>query len=140
DVADLASGGSVVGGAGTDTLIGKATAIDLSSTTLTSIENLKAGTSLSTTFTVDAADLASSGSVTGSSGTDTLIINGTAADLTSTTLSSIEVLQTGSSLATTFTVNPADLASGGSVIGSSGNDTLVVASTAFDLSSTSLTS
>ncbi len=140
DQADLAAGGSILGSSGSDVLSAKSTDLDLTSTTLSSIETIRAGSSLATTFTVDLADLVSGGSVTGSSGVDSLVIKGTSADLTSTTLTSVEILRAGSSLATTFTVNPADLASGGSVVGSTGNDTLTIVSTAFDLSSTSLTS
>ena len=140
DAADLAAGGSVVGGKGSDTLTVTDTAIDLTSTTLTSIEKLAAGSGTDTVFTVDQADLASKGSVAGSSGVDSLVINGTALNLTSTTLTSVENLQAGSSLATTFTVDPADLASGGSITGSSGDDKLVVKGTALNLTSTTLTS
>ncbi|HVO04740.1 MAG TPA: hypothetical protein VMT54_21270, partial [Candidatus Cybelea sp.] len=140
DQADLASGGSVIGNTGNDAVVAAGTALNLTSTTLSSIEILKAGSSLATTFTVGQAELASGGSVIGSSGNDALVISGTSLDLTSTALSSVEILKAGSSLATTFTVDAADLASGGSVIGSSGNDTLTVVGTAFDLSSTSLSS
>jgi hypothetical protein len=140
DQADLASNGTVQGSSGNDTLTFKTTAIDLTSTTLTSVEILKTGNSLATTFTVDQADLVSGGTVQGSSGTDTLVVKDAAIDLTSTTLSSIEILKAGSNAATTFTVDAADLASGGSVVGSTGSDVLVMKTTAFDLSSTSLTS
>ena len=140
DQADLVSGGSVTGSSGSDILVIKDNTLDLTSTTLSSVELLKAGSSLATTFIVDAADLLSGGSVSGSSGVDTLTLKTTAFDLTSTTLSSLEVLQAGMSTATTFTVDQADLASGGSVIGSSGLDSLVIKSAAFDLSSTTLSS
>ncbi len=117
------------------------TAINLTSTTTTSVETIRAGTSLATTFTVDSADLASAGSVVGSSGVDALIIgSGTALNLASTTLTSVEILQTGLSTATTFTVDQADLISGGSVIGSSGSDILAANGATLDLSSTVLTS
>ncbi|MDY0873797.1 hypothetical protein, partial [Dongia rigui] len=125
--------------AGTDTLVFNQTDADLTSTALTSVEVLKAGVSTATTFTVDANDLASGGSVVGSSGSDTLIIDSTAFDLTSTTLTSIEQLVAGQNTDTTFTVDAADLAAGGSVIGSSGNDTLIIKGTAFNLTSTTLT-
>jgi hypothetical protein len=140
DQADLVSGGSVQGSTGTDTIVANGSALDLSSTTLTSIEVLKAGKSTATTFTVDAADLAANGSVIGSSGNDTLVVKDAAIDLTSTTLTSVEILKAGKSVATTFTVDVGDLVSGGSVIGSSSSDTLIVKGTAFDLSSTVLTS
>jgi hypothetical protein len=140
DQADLASGGSVIGSSGTDTLAAAGTALNLASTTLTGVEILKAGNAAATTFTVDQADLSAGGSVLGNSGTDTLIINGTSLDLSSTSLTSVEILQAGTSQATTFTVDQADLVAGGSVIGSSGTDTLLIASTAVDLANTSLTS
>ncbi|HVO02139.1 MAG TPA: hypothetical protein VMT54_08055 [Candidatus Cybelea sp.] len=140
DQADLASGGSVVGLAGHDTLIVKGTSADLSSTSLTSVEILKTGSALATTFKVDQADLASGGSIIGSSGNDTVAAAGNALDLTSTTLSSIEIIKAGLSVATTFTVDQADLASGGSVIGSSGNDTLIGQDDVLDLTSTTLSS
>ncbi len=140
DAADLASGGSVQGSTGSDTLVVNDAAVDLSSTALSSVEHIKAGASADTTFTVDTADLASNGSVSGSTGTDTLAVSGTAINLASTTLTSVEVLQAGASAATTFTVNQADLASDGSVVGSTGDDTLVTSSTSLDLSSTELTS
>ena len=44
---------------------------------------------------------------------DALIVNTTAFDLSSTALSSIETIKAGLSLATTFKINQADLASGG---------------------------
>jgi hypothetical protein len=69
-----------------------------------------------------------------------LKINGVSLDLTSTALSSIEILQAGSSLATTFTVDQADLASGGSIIGGAGSDFLFVKGNTVDLSSITLTS
>ncbi len=140
DQADLATAGTVAGSSGTDTLLSNGTSLDLSSTTLSSIEVLRAGTGTATTFVVDAADLASGGSVFGSSGSDTLTMKGTSFDLTSTTLSSIELLRAGSSLATTFSVDAADLVSGGSIIGSSGTDTLSIQGTAFDLSGSTLSS
>ena len=93
-------------------------AMDMGRLTLTEPFNL------ATTFTVDTADLASNGSVIGSSGNDSLVIKSTAFDLSSTTLTSVEILQAGLNSATTFTLDQADLASGGSVVGSSGSDTL----------------
>ncbi len=69
---------------------------------------------------------------------DTLIITGTNFDLSSTTTTSVEKLQASSSLATTFVLDQNDLASGGSIVGSSGNDTLTTRSTALDLTSTTL--
>ncbi len=140
DQADLASGGTVQGSSGNDTLASSGTTLDLSSTSLNSIEIIKAGSNAATTFTVDQADLVSGGTVLGSSGNDTLVINGTSADLTSTTLSSIEILKAGSSLATTFTVDQADLAASGTVLGSSGDDVLVTNATTLDLTSTTLSS
>src|SRR6185369_3804393 len=140
DQADLISAGSVTGSTGNDTLAAAGTALDLSSTTLTSIEILKANSSLATTFTVDVADLVSGGSVTGSTGNDTLAMKAAAFDLTSTTLTSIEILSAGTSGATTFTVDQADLASGGTVNGSTGSDILSIKGTSFDVTSTTLTS
>jgi hypothetical protein len=138
DQADLASKGSVIGSSGNDTLQIAGTSLDLRSTTLNSVEVLKAGNALATTFTVDSADLASGGSVIGSSGTDTLIVADTAFDLSSTTLTSVETLKAGSAKDTTFTVNQGDLANGGSVIGSTGKDTLASADATLDLTSTTL--
>ncbi|MDY0873790.1 hypothetical protein [Dongia rigui] len=139
--ADLASGGTVSGTSDDDTLRAAGSALDISSTTLNSIEILAAGTSLGTTFTVNANDLAAGGTVAGhSSANDTLVVKSTAIDLTSTTLTSIEILKAGLAAATTFTLQGADLATGGSVIGSSGADSLIILGTDFDLSSTALTS
>src|SRR5262249_16230665 len=131
--ADLAAGGSVIGSSGVDTLMVAGTGLDVSSTTLTSLEVLKAGSAPATAFTVDQAELVSGGPVPGSRGNDRVTAKGTALDLSSTTLSSIEILKAGSSLATAFTVNQIDLISGGSVQGSSGNDTLISADAALDL-------
>ncbi|MBV5325409.1 MAG: hypothetical protein J0626_09150, partial [Rhodospirillaceae bacterium] len=138
--ADLASNGSVVGTGEDDTLLAAGTVLDLSSTNLTSIEILQAGNAAATTFTVNTNDLVSGGSVNGSTGNDTLLIKSTAFNLTSSTLSSIEILKAGLATATTFTVDDVDLASGGSVLGSNGVDTLTILGTDFDLSSTALTS
>jgi uncharacterized protein YciI len=139
-MADLAAKGSVLGGAGDDSLIISGTALDLRSTTLSSIEILQTGTSAATTFTVDQADLASKGSVLGGAGNDTLTIAGTSFDLTSTTLSSVEILKAGVAGATTFKLDLADLAFSGSVFGSSGVDTLTISGTSFDLTGTTLSS
>ncbi|EPY00293.1 beta strand repeat-containing protein [Magnetospirillum fulvum] len=140
DQADLAANGSVVGNAGTDTLVIKGTNINLTATTLSGIEVLKAGSSTATTFTVNQGDLAANGSVVGNADTDTLIINGNSLDLSTTTLSSIEILKAGSSAATIFTLDQTDLAASGSVIGSGGVDTLVAAGSTLDLSATTLSS
>src|SRR6185295_20233703 len=113
DASDLVAGGSVIGGGGNDTLTVVGTAFDLTGTTLTGVEILKTSTSLATTFTVDQADLVAGGSVVGSSGIDTLLIAGTAIDLGNTTLSSVEVLKTLTSQATTFTVSQTALSAGG---------------------------
>ena len=142
DQADLASGGSVTGSAGLDDIL-KAfgTNLDLSSTTLTSIDILQAGNANATTFTVDQADLANNGTVSGSAGVnDTLTAFGTTLDLTTTTLTSIEILRAGSTNDTTFTVTQADLSNGGSVTGNTGSDTLQLGAITLDLSSTTLTS
>ncbi len=132
------TGGSLTGSTGSDILVAGGTSLNLTSTVTTSFETIRAGSSLATTFTVDAADLASGGSVVGSSGDDTLIIASTAYNLASTSLSSIEKLQAGLSTATTFTLDQADLIAGGSIIGSSGSDILVANGTTLDLSSTAL--
>ncbi len=101
---------------------------------------LKAGSSLATTFTLDATDLVSGGTVQGSSGVDTLVISSTDADLTSTTVTSIEALKAGSASNTTFTLDAADLNVIGSISGSTGTDTLVVTSATINLGLTNLTS
>ncbi|MBV5324565.1 MAG: hypothetical protein J0626_04460, partial [Rhodospirillaceae bacterium] len=139
DQADL-GGGGITGSTGSDTLTAFGTALDLSSTTLTSVERLLAGSSVATTFTVDQADLSSLTTITGSSGNDTLAAGGTQLTLTSTAVTSVEILRAGTSLGTTFTVDAADLTSGGSVIGSSGDDALVMNTTIFNLASTTLSS
>ncbi|MDY0874534.1 hypothetical protein, partial [Dongia rigui] len=140
DTGDLAAVTSVTGSTGVDTLIVNDNAFDLTSVAVTSIEKLTAGLGTDTTFTVDAADLASGGSVIGSTGTDTLTILGTAFNLASTGIQSVEVLQAGSASATTFTLDQADLVTGGSVIGSSGSDTIVAKGSVLNLASTDLTS
>src|SRR5262249_13797344 len=114
---------------------------DLTSTTLSSVEVLKAATTGNTTFTVDAADLLSGGSVQGfgtEGGNDTLTILGTSFDLRSTTLSSVEKLVAATAADTVFTVDANDLIAGGSVLGDAGTDTLRAAGTTLDLSSTTL--
>jgi hypothetical protein len=141
DAADLASGGSVIGSSGSDTLVIHGGLLDLTATKLTSIEKIQAGTTSDTVFKIDQADLAKSGSVEGSSGTDTLTINGASLDLSSTTLTSVEVIAAGKTTATTFIVNQADLLSGGSLIGSTGvTDTLITKDATLDLSSSTVTS
>ena len=141
DQSDLAKGGSVIGDAD-DAIVAAGTSLDLTSTTLTSIEIIAAGKASATTWIVDQADLVSGGSVEGSTGTDTLIIKGTGSDLTSTTLTSVEVLKSLAA-SSTFTVDNADLKAGGgsltAIVGSSGINTLVAAGTHLDLSQTALT-
>ncbi len=93
---------------------------------------------MNTTFTVDQADLANGGSVIGSGGTDTP----STADLRRQQLDRQQCRNTwkaSASLATTFTVNQNDLASGGHGLRAArGNDTLVIAGSALDLTSTTL--
>src|SRR5262249_45985035 len=138
DTADLVTGGSVFGNTGVDTLIVDSSAFNLVSTALSSVEILQAGLTVATTFTVDQADLDAGGSssaVIGNLGNDTLQINGNNLDLTNTTLSSVEILKAGNSGGTVFTVDQADLASGGSVIGIAGSssiDTLQIHGTSLD--------
>jgi hypothetical protein len=137
---DLAAKGSIVGHtAGSDTILAAGTSLDLSSTTLTSIDHLAAGNAGGVTFTVTAAQL-NGLSVLGSTGADTLRMAGTLLDLTSTSLGSIERLAAGTPVATTFKLDLADLASGGSVVGSSGVDTLVITGNNIDLTKTSIAS
>ncbi|HVI50460.1 MAG TPA: C2 family cysteine protease [Candidatus Sulfotelmatobacter sp.] len=139
--ADLLSGGSVIGSAGTDTISVLAASIDLSHTTLSGVEVVKAGTANNTRFTVSQADLAAGlTAVLGARGTDVLVAAGSSLNLTGTTLSSIEVIQAGLTTATSFTINQADLASGGSVVGSAGIDTLVVSGSSINLANTTVSS
>ena len=140
DQADLISGGSVVGGSGTDTLAVSDANVDLTQTTLDSVEVIRSTATTATVYTVDQADLLSDGQVVGNAALNTLVISGASLDLRNTTLSSIEVLKAGAGAATLFTVDQSDLAAGGSVVGTSGLDTLVVGGAAVDLSKTTLSS
>src|SRR5262249_7696080 len=143
DANDLIASGSVLGTTDSaDSLVAAGTSLDLTGTTLSSIEVLATTKGL-TTFKVDKLDLADQGTVIGSTGSDTLQVFDTDANLTSTTLNSVEVLKAGSTNNTTFTVDTGDLASGGSVIGNAvsgtnGIDTLTVNGAAADLRSTTL--
>jgi hypothetical protein len=147
DVADLLSGGSVVGNSAlNDTLATNSGALNLTSTTLTSIEILDAGTAtVATTFTVNQADLlgvaSANGSVVGNAGvSDVLTTTGVALDLSGTTLTSVEVLAVTNAAGGTFTVDQADLAANGSVTGAAGTDILGTTTGVLDLTSTTLTS
>jgi hypothetical protein len=91
----------VIGSSGNDTLETNGTSLDLSSASLSSVEILKAASSLATTFTVDQDDLATGGSVVGGAGSDTLIVNGHSIDLSNTILTSIETIQTSAPSAST---------------------------------------
>jgi len=66
--------------------------------------------------------------------------NGTSFNLSSTTLGSVEILKSGSTLATVFTVDQGDLASGGSVVGGSGVDVLQATGSSLNLTGTTLSS
>src|SRR4051794_3026379 len=126
---------------GQDTLVFAQTNADLTSTTVENVEIFKAGLTTSTTFTVDDNDIGSLTQILGNKGTaDTLFFTSTAFDLHSITLSSVEILKAGNSLATTFILDQADLAKSGAVQGSTGTDTIVANGTILDLSSTTLTS
>src|SRR5262249_22102800 len=119
--------------------------LDVTSATLLGVTTLKAGSTVATTLTVTDGQLTNIpfgalDHITGNSGSDTLVVVGTAADLSSIAVSSIETLKAGSSAATIFTIGQGDLASGGSIIGSSGADTLVATGTALNLHSTTLSS
>src|SRR6266702_2518244 len=96
--------GAYTGSTSSDTLLFNQTDADLSSSSLTSIEVLQSHAIGATTFTVDQADLAKNGSVIGNGSitTDTLIAHGVKLDLTSTTLTDIDILKTDASKATTF--------------------------------------
>ncbi|EPY00292.1 hypothetical protein, partial [Magnetospirillum fulvum] len=133
DQTDLAANGSVVGDVGTDTLIINGTSLNLGTTTLSGVEILKAGMNAATTFTVDQSDLATNGSVVGSIGIDTLVAAGTMLGLSATALTSVEILKAGTTSATTFIVDQADLATGGSVIGTGQIDTLIAAGASLSL-------
>src|SRR5262249_55502516 len=87
---------------------------DRTSTTVTDAA-LQAGPRKAPTFKVDQDDLLAGGSVLGNGGSDTLIVVDNTFDLTSTTLSSIERLQTGNAGGTTFTVDQQ------AALGSNGN-------------------
>jgi hypothetical protein len=138
---NLAGNGSVIGNAAaSDSIVVQDSRLDLSSTTLTSIESLKAGTTQGTTFIVDQQDLAENGSVIGSSGSDALVAQGLSLDLTSTNLSSIEVLAAGQNKATTFTLDGDNLPGLTAIEGSTGTDTLVVKASTIDLSTITLNS
>ena len=67
----------------------------------------------STRFTVAQAALASGGQVIGGSGLDTLAAAGSALDLSSTTLSGVEVIRAATSAATVFRLAQRDLVAGG---------------------------
>jgi len=143
DQADLAFGGTVSGSGTTDILLAAGSNLNLTNVTLSGIEEIGTAYSLGTTFTVDANDLSVAGTVSGdSSANDTLVLKGTDFDLTSTVLSSIEILKATGAAAVTFTVDGDDLASGGSVLGLAGkDDTLTISGTTdFDLSHTTLSS
>jgi hypothetical protein len=142
DQKDIASVQSILGTSGNDILKAAGTELDVGAATqtLSSVEILMAGNAADTTFRVNQKDLASGGSILGAAGTDSLVTRDATIDLTSTTVSSVEILRAGVNTATTFTLDATDLASFGSILGASGSDTLVVKDTAFDLSSTSITS
>jgi hypothetical protein len=55
-----------------------------------------------------------------------VVAAGTSLGLTSTTLTSVEIIAAGSATSTKLTVDQSDLAAGGSVLGSTGTDTLAV--------------
>jgi hypothetical protein len=133
--------GSVTGdGAFDDTLVVTSTAFDLTSTTLSSVEILAAGTTSATTFTLDPADLTgllngTTAGIQGSTGAgDILTILGATFDLSSVALSSIEILTASTTDATTFTVDQADLAPGGAMSAPGINDTIQLAGGNLDLS------
>src|SRR5262249_14828850 len=131
DQADLAVVKTVAGSSGSDTLIAGSTAIDLTATTLSSIENLTAGATNNTPFTVTQANLTALAAINGSTATgDTIVTMSTTADLTSTVLTDVEALKAGTTNATTFTLDVADLTNsatnGFAITGSTSNDTLIV--------------
>src|SRR5262249_20836465 len=143
DQADIGSDpldpGNILGSSGTDTLQAAGTVLDLRSTTVSSVEVLKAGNAGGTTFMVDATDLVSGAQVIGGAGSDTLFINATSFDLNTITLSSVEAVQflTGSN-GTTFTLTQNDITKGKSLTGTSNFDTVQFVGTGFDLGKVTL--
>ena len=138
DQADLASGGSIIGiGGQTDTVSILGTSLDLTSTTLTSVERLTAANFSATTFVVDASDIAELRQVIGNAGADTLRTVGAAADLRNLTLISIERVEVGSGTpvgqTAVLNVGAAFLSRARDVAGVSNADRFEFAGNPFDL-------
>ncbi|MGE5546180.1 MAG: C2 family cysteine protease [Solirubrobacterales bacterium] len=134
----LAAGGSVIGGAGTDTLVAAGPSLDLGTTTLSGVEVVKAGCTSDTTVTLGPGALAGLKSIIGNDGQDTLVVNGGNVNLAATTVKGIEVIEAGGIAATTFTVAQSNLADVICMFGT-GGDTLVASGTSLDLSKTVIT-
>ncbi|MBV5325410.1 MAG: hypothetical protein J0626_09155, partial [Rhodospirillaceae bacterium] len=112
--ADLAANGTVIGSTGNDTLAAAGTSLNLTSTVLTSVETLSSAHSTGTTFTLDISDLNTLGTITGSTGGgDSLVVLNSLIDLSAKAVTGVEILKAGVNFATTFTVDQADLATGG---------------------------
>src|SRR5262249_1506224 len=141
------AGLDISGGKSVDTVKVATANIDFTSTTLTSIEGVGAGLTTATTITLLDTQLKANGGVianiAGNTAVDTLNVKGANVDLSDTTVTSVEKIQANSGATdTTFFLDQADLASGGSIIGHVGTtvaDTIEAAGTSLDLTSTTLT-
>ena len=107
NTADVDESATVDGLDGSDTLQLADATLDLSSTTLTSIELIR-GTTAANVITVNTADVDESATVDGLDGNDTLQLADATLDLSSTTLTSIELIR-GTTAANVITVNTADV-------------------------------
>jgi len=140
DQDDLAIKGSIVGNASAtgDTILTSDTALDLSSTTLSSIEGIMVTSSTGTTLTMLQKQLVGE-TISGFGSVDALAVRGSLVDLSSTTLNSFEILTSTGTAATTFKADLADIKSL-TVTGHAGIDTLIVNGTDFNLMSSGLSS
>lgn len=145
--ADLVSGGEVRGHAsGSDTLNVLDATIDLTGTTLNSIESLVAGGTAATTFRLDATDIsrlgAANASIIGIAGqSDVLQVTSNDVNLRNIALQNVETIQSLVTTATTFRVDQADLAANATVIGGDSSlDTINIAGTQLDLRSVTMMS
>jgi Ca2+-binding RTX toxin-like protein len=136
---DLYAGGSVIGSGGTDTLVVGDSLVNLTNTTLSGFQVIKAGYNGASTISLTQAEVSGAASVIGSIGIDTLVVAGTTqVNLSGTTLSGVEVIEAApTSAVTTFTLNQGDLVSGGAIIGN-GSDVLLDSTSSLNLSGTTL--
>ncbi|AWB67172.1 hypothetical protein C2869_12320 [Saccharobesus litoralis] len=123
---NLSSVASILGDASTDVISIDAADLDLTNNTFSSIDVFKNTSSSETTLTVNSSNLSGITEFDLSDASTATLQSSSALNVSSTTLTGVDVLKTSSTAGISLVVTPAQFNSLSSVIGGSGTDTLVI--------------